>query len=291
MLSVDIFLPPLLGGFLLVALWYRLRYWSHREQGYKIVFAAAIAGGFLLIVAATLVALITSIPTVGPWLRSTWHAAMPVPHSGKAAIAFFLGPLLAWLLNGITEERRRVNKKRIVDDYVVRKNDPLEMRLRHAMGSGQLLAVTLKTNKVYIGRVATNLNPGSSVESISISLVQSGYREMPTHKMILNVNYADTHAQIYSQVYSQYSETIDRLLSQREREASSETELTSDALDEIARAILEEADIQVSALSLHEQFETVIFVREIIFDPELFLHFQREKNELVGDLQGVFSFT
>ena len=43
--TVNIFLPPLLGGFLLVSLWYPLRYWIQRQEGYRLVFAASIAGG------------------------------------------------------------------------------------------------------------------------------------------------------------------------------------------------------------------------------------------------------
>src|SRR5690606_35990193 len=43
--ALNLFLPPLLGGFIFVSFFYVSRLWVEREQGYKLVFAASIVGG------------------------------------------------------------------------------------------------------------------------------------------------------------------------------------------------------------------------------------------------------
>lgn len=155
--SLDLLLLPLLGGFLFVSQWYPTKYSALRSAGYKLLFMAAIAGVFFLFMATFF------ITRAAQW----WHRLVPFTHSGKAALSFLMGMALWWPLNRLGESPSRPRWLTwLSDDYAIeraiaRKSDPLELMLREALGDGRIIAVTLKTGKVYIGNLTANLNPAS----------------------------------------------------------------------------------------------------------------------------------
>jgi len=262
--SVNIFLPPLLGGFLFVSLWYPLRYWTQREQGYKLVFAASIAGGLFLLIATFVTHYLLAIPEVLKLAR-WWHAIVPVPDSGKAFLAFILGATL-WLPLNLAGRLFGLNKRRIVDWLIHRKGDPLELVLWESLAERQLVSVTLKSRKVYVGYVITNINPAHRIESVRLSLKRSGYRDENTHALTLDVDYEKTHAVLLEQVERAMEAEIENILNER-------PSLSNDA-------ILDLAHNRVSRLPIAKSFETVILASEIVsvapFEPEVFdSHFQR----------------
>lgn len=187
---VDIFLPPLLGGFIFVLLWYPTRYWMRREQGYKLVFAASIAGAVFLFIATIIVNLILATPE-GSRLANAWHWISPIPHSGKAAVAFGLAALAGRPLNALGRWIPHLRKDAVKDWHVRRRNDALEMFLRESMGRSQPVLVTLGNDKVYVGVVFVSITPSEPVESFQLSLHKSGYRAHETHEVTLVTHYDD----------------------------------------------------------------------------------------------------
>ena len=256
--SVNIFLPPLLGGFLFVSLWYPLRYWTQREQGYKLVFAASIAGGLFLLVATFLTHYLLTVPTVLELAR-WWHTVVPVQNSGKALLAFALGATL-WVPLNAVGRIFGLHKRGIVNWLIHRKGDPLELVLWESLAHRQLISVTLKSRKVYVGYVITNINPANKIESVRLSLKRSGYRDENTHALTLDVDYEKTHATLLDEIESALEAEIENILNVRPGLAND--------------AILNLAHNRVSRLPIAKSFETIILASEIVsvapFEPEIF---------------------
>lgn len=76
------------------------------------------------------------------------------------------------------------------------RGDAFEVFLLLALKDQLTVAVTLRSGKVYIGRVVSLPTARAAPESIQLFLLRSGYREPGTHKLILSVDYeGEAHSQ------------------------------------------------------------------------------------------------
>ena len=110
MLPLTILTLALVGGFVFAIIWYPTRYYTLRSDGYHLVFTSAVIAIFFLFVATVLTTAISAIPEVEcrvHWIDKAWHQAVPVEHSGKAALAFLFGVSLWWPSNLLGERSRR----------------------------------------------------------------------------------------------------------------------------------------------------------------------------------------
>ena len=261
--SVNLFLPPLLGGFIFVSLWYPLRYWSQREGGYRLVFAASVAGGLFLLFAHFL---ILALREVAPFqqILSWWYNAVPVDqYSAQAVLGFLLGATLWWPLNLLRFWVPSLRVEEIVRRQIFQAGDPLEITLIRHLETQALLSVTLRSGKVYIGRITTSINPAKRVESVRLRLVRSGYRDEKTHEVTLNVDYEATHERVQARIEEIYAQMVDRVI--LERPDMSEVEVIAEVYRRVPRLG------EIAALA--HDFEVVIMAREIVsvssFNPEL----------------------
>lgn len=92
----NLFLLPLLGGYIFVAHWNGTRFTTPRYSGERLIFRAAIAGVVFLILAFTIVQLILALQ---PGVDVSWHAIVPFPYSGTSFISFLMGAFAWWPLN------------------------------------------------------------------------------------------------------------------------------------------------------------------------------------------------
>lgn len=190
-----------MGGFVFASLWHPAKFYVQRTDGYKLVIISAFFGVVLLLIASVIVTYAPAIHVLKIQVRSRqisefWHKVVPMSQtgeaalSGKASLALFLSlfgaplNLLAYL-PGCQFLGREAAVKRVI----IRKADPLENLLRKALAETKLVLVTMKSEKVYIGYVARNLNPAYPLESVGIIPVFSGYRDATTKQMHLEVNY------------------------------------------------------------------------------------------------------
>lgn len=262
--SLDLLLLPLLGGFLFVSQWYPTRYSALRSAGYKLLFMAAIAGVVSLFISTLL---ITSVynTAYGEWAATQWHKFVPFTHSGKASLSFLIGAFSWWPLNWLGEKVSWVERLRwLSDDAAVeraieRKRDPLELLLRESLGEGHIIAVTLKTGKVYIGKLTTNLNPAFAVESIRLLLSRSGHRDTDTQKLTIDVDYEKTHANTREAVTEEFRQRLGEVVEEYPNTSDEE-------LARLARERVTTANIQ--------NYEIVILTSEVVsvnyFDPQLY---------------------
>ena len=261
--SVNLFLPPLLGGFIFVSLWVPLRYWSQREGGYKLVYAASVAGGLFLLVAHFLV---VGLQSVSPFrqILGWWYGVVPITDSAQAVLGFLLGATLWWPLNLLRFFVPALRAHETIRRQILQSGDPLEITLFRHLASQDLLSVTLRSGKVYVGRVVTSVNPAKRLESVRLSLVRSGYRDEKTHELTLNVDYEATHARVQERIEGVYLELIRDV-----------TRLNPDASEEeVAAEVYRRAANSPQINALAHAFEVVVAVSEIVsvspFNPELF---------------------
>ena len=261
--SVNLFLPPLLGGFIFISLWYPFYYRIQRLQGYKLVLIASIAGGIFLLVAHFLVVALQNISPFQEMLDG-WYRLVPIPNSAQAVLGFLLGATLWWPLNLLRLFVPALRVREVKRKETLRAGDPLEITLFQHLESQKLLSVTLRSGKVYVGRVITSINPARRVESVGLSLVRSGYRDEATHKLTLNINYEATHARIQARIGEVYAQIVDDVV--LESPNMDEAQMMAEVYGRAARSS------EMSALA--HDFDVIIMAQEIVtvssFNPELF---------------------
>jgi hypothetical protein len=277
--SLDLLLLPLLGGYLLVTRANLWKFSTLRATGYHLLFRAATAGAILLLFSTAIVKLMIA---AGPWgdaLREMWHSFVPIPDSGKSVGAFLLGAI-CWLpLNLLGKRVSWLGEQQAVEGAILRKRDALEVVLHEALLNTALLSVTLKTGKVYVGRLLTMLNPAFELSSIRMQLIRSGHRDPVTLKLEFDVDYRETNADI--------QKDLDRLLTQKARDYLRER---PDADNERLKTYLREAlrNSPLEARNALQNYEIVLRAQEIVsvnfFDEEIYVaNFERRGEDHEGN--------
>ncbi len=252
-----------MGGFIFISLWYPFYYRIQRLQGYKLVLIASIAGGVFLLVAHFSVVALRGVSPFQEVLDG-WYSLVPIQNSAQAVLGFLLGATLWWPLNLLRFFVPALRVQAVKRKEILRAGDPLEITLFQHLETQKLLSITLRSGKVYVGRVITSINPARRVESVGLSLVRSGYRDEKTHKLTLNINYEATHASIQARIREIYAEVIDEVV--LEFPDMDEADMMAEVYRRAARLG------EISALA--HDFEVIIVVQEIVsvssFNPELF---------------------
>ena len=168
-MEINIFLLPLLGGYLFVkkSIWFRYR--TIRYNAQELLLSSAVAGLIGVTVAFFITTIISALfPEIHEW----WKGLIYFEYSGTAILAFLLLLSIAHLPNKVINEEQQI-KNIIKED-----NDGIELILLKALEEAKLVSITLQTRKVYIGFVSHHFfNPWKGVKSIRIIPVYSGYRD------------------------------------------------------------------------------------------------------------------
>lgn len=264
--TLNLFLPPLLGGFIFVSSFYLTRYWIAREQGYKLVFAASIAGGVFWLLAHVLWeaqrAKIWAVP-----IDSWWNSSIGIDHSFASASAFAAGALLWIPLNFASRAPWSYSAGRFASRLIRGRGDAFEVFPLTALEDQLTVAITLRSGKVYVGRVVSLPTAKAAPESIQVFLLRSGYREPGTHKLHLTVNYeGGAHGKKVEQLGAQLSDEIREELAKHPRWRRGKRARAEKRLGRKVRARLDRTANLV--------FNLTVFTREIVsvayFDLKLF---------------------
>jgi hypothetical protein len=176
----NVLLLPLLGGYVFISYWNHTRFSARRYSGERLLFHAALAGVFLLVLSYTLVLLVSEL---WPNLAATWHRWVPFKHSGTSLGALLLGATLWWPLNFVYQKKSEL--RRTISDW----NDYLEELLTDALDSTRQVSITLHSGKVYVGFVVRTFNPAYDRKYIVILPTMSGYRTATTRQLIFDTDY------------------------------------------------------------------------------------------------------
>lgn len=267
-LPISVYVLVLLGGFVFVTKWRITRYYTLRSDGYRLVFAALIAGVIFLFLSTIMIwASSLWLPRELARFRILWHDIVPATNSGKAATAFLLGCTAWWPLNLLGKVFPYFTDSAAADRAISRKQDPLEMFLRRALGDGSLISVSTKSGKVYVGKLRVTFSPAFPMDSISLWPLYSGHRDKDSQKLVLDFD--------YEAYYSKFSQELEAEWKRKIRQIVEETPKKQD-LDQIYSEldkIFEDRPLQ--------NRETIIPVAEIqsvnYFDMKIYEQYSKAK--------------
>jgi hypothetical protein len=189
----NLLLLPLLGGYIFVRRCYLTRYTALRSENYRLILLSAEFGVYFLVVAAVVRyffnLLAQAVPFIA-YLNDIRHAILPFDYSGTALLAFVLGLVMWRPVNYLYDKNGEVDKA------IAKKGDPLEVLLKKAMDGSRPVLLTMQSGKVYVGQVNINFNPAYEVQSIKISPILSGYRDVNDQTVHFNIDYTHIYGMI-----------------------------------------------------------------------------------------------
>lgn len=164
----DLLLLPLLGGYVLISKSNTFAFKVAKQSGERLLFAAAFAAMWLLVVARMIVlTLLHYFPSLGQF----WHIFAPWDFSGTAATAFGLGVIAPVFFNAW---------KPLIEasmESVQSNGDGLDRMFYEATETESQVVLTLDGGKVYAGWLDwTPINPGADDAYIRILPTISGQR-------------------------------------------------------------------------------------------------------------------
>lgn len=183
MLSINIILIPVLGGFLFVKYSYLTRFRSIRDNGYVILFKSAVVGlffygvSFLFWRAAILDA--NANPAIPEWINFL-HDFFGYPLLVPALFSLTLMGLACVATNYVLDKDEM--KKRVIKQD----DDALEVTILNAYLDKKYILVSLDNRKVYVGKVTdTYFRVNDEIRSILVVPFFSSYRK--TEELILHL--------------------------------------------------------------------------------------------------------
>lgn len=182
----NLLLLPLIGGYIFIHKWYRVKYYALRVDGHRLLFYAATAGAVFLFLSCFIIAFFESSQLLLS-VNDIWHKIIPLENSGRAALAFLISVSIWKFLNIFFDYELEVQR------VILDKRDPLEIMLRRALGEKKLVLFTVKNGKIYIGRIISNFNPAFPLEHITILPCMSGFRDTSTKKINITNYYTDIY--------------------------------------------------------------------------------------------------
>lgn len=180
-MEVNIFLLPLLGGYIFIkkSTWYRFR--TIRYNAQELLLSSAVAG-LIGVTIAFLIATIISIQL--PDFYSWWKSNIHFDFLGTALLAFLLLVTSGFIPN------RWINEEARIKEIIKEDNDGIELILLRALEGAKLVSITLKSRKVYVGFISQNFfNPWAGVKSIKVIPVYSGYRDETDFHIVFTTSY------------------------------------------------------------------------------------------------------
>ena len=175
------FLIPTLGGYWFLTHLNLTRYATLRESGYHVFFRAAIAGGFLAVLARLVVLLLNySFPQVG----EIWEPYAPFPYSGTAILSVLLGVVLPIVGN------RCYSREKAARRMARKSGNLVELLISESIRQQKLVEISLRSGKSYIGLARESGITSQGESDIALIPVASGYRDKDTQELKITTDYA-----------------------------------------------------------------------------------------------------
>lgn len=192
-LPLNVFLLPLLGGYLFASWWNVTQWYSDRWEKERLLLNSATFGLLLFFLALAIIRAEGLVPCVS-WLPCLprWPIHFPpFDYLGISLLACLLGLLLPHVLN-LYFTKQKTNEKLIREEGTL-----FEILLDHAMRASRTVMITLKNGKVYVGFPTSLPAPGRRQPMIQILQTLSGYREPDKHRVVFTTNYSKALDEIH----------------------------------------------------------------------------------------------
>lgn len=184
-------IPLLICGFLFNAIFVPLRYFSSKAEGQKLFFMAAGSGALISSLVFAITGVLLSLKAVPPWVLVIAHAidaSIPIPFACRLIATLVAGAALGIALNFLLWPFYGWSSKKVAkgiyNKLIDKHGNSLTQLLRKATDRQKLVILTLKSRKIYCGRI---LEVPSSIERddacIEILPSFSAYRDKDTLRM------------------------------------------------------------------------------------------------------------
>ena len=180
-MGLGIFLIPTLMGYLLLRALNFTRFIIARDAGYHVLFKSAIAGGILVGISH---GIILTINRVGFNISDKWGIYVDYQFSDTVALSVLIG-ILAWLIGN-----RVYSKDKAAKAIATNNGDLIELLIRESMEDQNLIEISLKTGKSYIGFAVESGIAKSGESDISLIPIESGYRDKDTKELEITTYYS-----------------------------------------------------------------------------------------------------
>lgn len=199
--SAIVLMTLVISGFLFNLTFHPFRYFAKRAEGQRLFFMSAGTGLVLAALTFSSVGLLKLHLSPHHFLlqwAAFFHKAVPIDHANKLMITLVGGVILAKLLNlgaarlvGARHSphvgwsgKRSTRAQRVYDRLTEKHGSPMAKLLRRAVDEQKLVMVTLKSRKMYCGRifeVAADIDAADACVEILPSF--SAYRDKDSLKM------------------------------------------------------------------------------------------------------------
>lgn len=191
MLPYNLLIFPLIGGYYFITTSPYYKYVQLRLSKERLLLNSVLAGIILF-----LVSLLFSITFnyLFPEFTSSIKSYYPVkqPFLGTAILSFLLGTVGGKCWQLISERNHGSKNVRSIQRAINLVGSELELLLNRSFSKKDLLLITLKCGKVYVGWA--NTLPVPDTKFITIIPVLSGYRKSETHQIDFTTKYNEVFA-------------------------------------------------------------------------------------------------
>ena len=185
-MEIGTFLIPALMGYLLLKSLNVTRFSIARDAGYHVLFKSVIAGGVWFSISHGLILVINR------WvfdISGKWGIYINYQFSDTVVLGILIG-VLVWLVCNRVYSKDKAAKSMAMND-----GDLIELLIRESMESLDLIELSLKTGKSYIGFAVESGIAKSGESDISLIPVASGYRDKGTQELEITTNYSPVIAE------------------------------------------------------------------------------------------------
>lgn len=181
-MGLGLFLIPTIGGYWLLTHLNYTRYRAFRDSGYHILFSSAFAGALLFGLAHLTILFLEHFL---PQSVDLWDRYFPSAYSDTVALSVILGAALPALGNRFYDSEKAARR-------IARENsDLVELLLAESWSRGELVEVSLRNGKSYIGiALDSGLDRQQNEPDVSLIPAASGYRDKDTQELKITTHYA-----------------------------------------------------------------------------------------------------
>ena len=182
-MNLGLLLVPALSGYVLLGWTYVSRYWFARRSGYALFFSAAVAGVVLLATARLATVLLS--PYIPSEFMRLWHDYARFDYAGTVLVSALFAIALPPLVNRFTDKIKWAKR------FARASGDLIECLIQEAVESKghQLVEVSTKGSKSYIGFALESGVAAGSEPDIAIAPLVSGYRHSETRELKITTRY------------------------------------------------------------------------------------------------------
>ena len=178
-MSIALLLLPAIAGYWALTHCNYTRFQAVRETGYHIFLRSAFVGAVLFGVAR---AITFSLDKFGV-SPERWAAYTVDPYSAEVVLSLALGIIAPYIVNCGYSANRGARRS------AERDGDDIELLLTDAVETANLVELTLRSRKVYIGFILNSGLGRANQGDISIAPALSGYRHRHTQDLVITTDY------------------------------------------------------------------------------------------------------